>query len=145
MKRLSKEREKMNKLNLVFLILLTIPLQACGMFGSSKEIVEKPVIYRQPELIVQEPPPVVQQPVEWLIITKENLEKIIKEVEAKEGNYVFFALTPKGYENLSINVAELRTHIMQKNAMISAYKTYYANNGEDIEVRKKTLMQRMLK
>jgi len=33
-------------------------------------------------------------------------------------------LTPEGYTNLSINVAEMRRYISQLKAMISAYKDY---------------------
>ena len=34
-------------------------------------------------------------------------------------------LTPDGYQNLSVNIAELRRYIKQQNAAIQAMKNYY--------------------
>jgi len=106
-----------------------IPLTACGSI--SPKVVQKPIIVDRPPLMVQEPQPVDQLPIEFIVITKENYEKKIKLLEEKaQGPVVLFALNSDGYQNLSMNVAELRRFIIQQNTMIEAYKTYYTKKDE---------------
>ena len=63
---------------------------------------------------------------EWVIITASNAEEKLEMLKSKD-NVTYFALTPQGYQNLSMNVAELRRYIEQQNAVIAAYQAYYAN------------------
>lgn len=106
---------------------LVIALCALGLAGCSEtaKVLDKPVLYERAELVVPTVAPVSQANVTWTIITPENYEAKIKEIEARGGNAVMFALTPQGYQNLSMNVAELRRYIQQQQAVIAAYQKYY--------------------
>ncbi len=61
-------------------------------------------------------------PVDWFVITEENLEEKIKEIQGKTGNTVVFAITPKGYENLALGIAELRRYVKDQQAIIVYYE-----------------------
>lgn len=97
-----------------------------GCSSTRPKIIDKPVIVERPELILPKVQPVGQAPMEWVIITASNAEEKLEMLKSKD-NVTYFALTPQGYQNLSMNVAELRRYIEQQNAVIAAYQAYYAN------------------
>lgn len=66
-------------------------------------------------------------PVEWFVITEDNLEEFMVELEAKTGNTVFFAITPKGYENLALGIGDLRRYIKDEQAIIGYYEEALVN------------------
>lgn len=61
-------------------------------------------------------------PVDWYIITEQNLEEKLAEIEASTGNVVLFVITPKGYENLAMGIAELRRYVKDQQAIIGYYE-----------------------
>lgn len=95
-----------------------------GCSSPAPMVVEKPILVERPSLMIQVPQPAEQYDFEWVVITKENAEARFKELEAK-GVVVLFALTPNGYQNLSMGGAELRRYIQQQQSVIAAYKAYY--------------------
>lgn len=63
------------------------------------------------------------RPVQWVIITPENADQKFKEI--KNGEYVFFALTREGYENLALNISDIRANIEQHKKIIAIYKQQF--------------------
>lgn len=101
-------------------------LAACG--SSTKVEPVKPVEVRTIE--IQKPAPVVPtvdqlrlRKVEWVIITPENAEQKFKEI--KTGEAVFFALTIDGYENIALNLSDVRALIDQQKKIIAIYESQY--------------------
>jgi len=79
--------------------------------------------YQERNIPIQEHPKGVEwNPVPWFVITEDNLEEKIVEIESATGNVVIFAITPKGYENLAIGIAELRRYIKDQQAIIAYYE-----------------------
>lgn len=73
-------------------------------------------------------PPTTQystRPVEWIVITKDNIEEKFSVLEQNNEEYVFFALSTTGYENLSMNMADILRFTREQNAVIIAYRNYY--------------------
>jgi uncharacterized lipoprotein YajG len=106
------------------IVLLSIALLLAGCASGPKvlvapEMVERPKITLPPAL------PAEQSNVEWVIITRDNVDQKLKAIEKKNGTVSLFALTSQGYQNLSMNIAELRRYIQQQNAIIAALKDYY--------------------
>ena len=95
-----------------------------GCSSPAPMVVEKPILVERPSLMIQVPQPAEQYDFEWVVITKDNAEARFKELEAK-GVVVLFALTPNGYQNLSMGGADLRRYIQQQQSVIAAYKAYY--------------------
>ena len=110
----------------LIIILAITSLSGCGTwFKQPDPIITKPVLVDRPKLEVPDPEPAKQLPFTWIVITKDNLEAKIKEIESKNQTVVLFALTPEGYQNLSISVAELRRFIQQQKSVIGVLKEYY--------------------
>jgi len=104
-------------------VLLVLALTGCA--STKDTLVVKPQVVERPKLEIPAPAPVQQLQFEWVVITKENYEKKFKEIESRGGTVTLFALTPQGYQNLSMNVSELRRFMQQQQAIIAALKKYY--------------------
>lgn len=114
----------------LILAVSSIALSGCAsfdFFGGPKEkpIEIKTVQQDKVKLNLQEPPAVSTRKVEWFVITPENANEIFAELEKKKYDVVLFGLTDDGYENLSLNMAELRSYILKQRALIKSYKEYY--------------------
>jgi hypothetical protein len=101
----------------------------CSLFlagCNTTTVLDKPVLVDRTELIVPQVQPVSQSNMQWIVITPDNAAQKMKELQA-DGVVTVLALTPDGYKNLSMNVAELRRYIQQQHAVIAAYQEYYKN------------------
>lgn len=79
--------------------------------------------YQKQNIPIQErPKKVVYPPVDWYVVTNDNLEEFMGRLENDTGNSVFFAITPKGYENLALGIGELRRYIKDSQAIIGYYE-----------------------
>jgi hypothetical protein len=95
-----------------------------GCLGRTPEpIVVTETEYVQRTIPIQERPEKVNfPPVDWSVVTEENLEEKLAELKLSTGNVVFFSITPKGYENLSIGIGDLRRYIKEQQAIITYYE-----------------------
>ena len=64
------------------------------------------------------------------VVNEDNYEEFIEEFRAKNGEIVYIAISVKDYENLSLNIAELRRYIEQQKQVIVYYEE--AVNPEDV-------------
>lgn len=79
--------------------------------------------YQEQLVPIQERPKAVgMPPVDWFVITEENLEEKLAEIDTKTGDVVLFAITPKGYENLALGIGDLRRYIKDQQAIIGYYE-----------------------
>lgn len=63
--------------------------------------------------------------IKWIIVTPDNVEAVFEVLEKDGTNLALFALTDDGYENLSLNMADIIKLIKQQQSIIAAYKNYY--------------------
>ena len=110
-------------------------LNNCSKFTDKQVVVERD--YVRQSVPIQEHPRAVDFPdTEWFVITENNLDEAIAKIkEYNDGTLVFMAITPKGYENLSIGVNDLRRYIMQQKQIIAYYEQ--AITGDTKEPEKK--------
>lgn len=106
------------------LLLATLPMLLTACLGRTPEpsvVVETK--YQEQNIPIQERPKSVDfPPVDWFVITEENLEEKLAEIDTKTGNVVLFTITPKGYENLAIGIADLRRYVKDQQAIIAYYE-----------------------
>lgn len=107
----------------LLLLPLLLTLGACGSTGP--KVLTATEFADRPKFVTPEVTPAQQMNVEWQIITKDNAAQKISAQEKKTGSATFFALTSQGYQNLSLNISELRRYIQQQKATIEALKKYY--------------------
>lgn len=87
--------------------------------------------------IQPQPKPLNLHRVKWYAVTPENMEEFLQRFEEESGINVFFAVSVPDYENMSLNVAELRRYINQQKALIVYYEesieTMIKETPEDTE------------
>ena len=96
-----------------------------GCSSIKETLAIKPEIVERPPLVLPDLVPAKGYDFNFIIITKDNFDKKLKELKESGDDVVYFALTDEGYKALSLSVAELRRFIAQQNATIRAYKEYY--------------------
>ena len=81
---------------------------------------------------VARPKPVQLNDVKVYVVNAEIYEEFVKEFAAENGELAFVALSMKDYENLALNVAELRRFInQQKNIIVYYEKAVTEENTND--------------
>lgn len=113
------KESKMKKL--VVLTFFAAMLAGCA----TTKTVSTPVLQSRPVFVPPSLASAKQGPVNWIVLNKENAAEKLAELEKTQGIVAVFAVTPKGYENLSLNSAELRRYIKQQKAIIVAMRQYY--------------------
>lgn len=106
---------------LVWPLVAALALTACDDV-KQVEIVTKPgqVQITQPDM----PKPVKLYDVTFKVVTNNNVNQFIAEQKAKgSADYTFIAISIKDYENLAINLEELKRYIDQQKAVIVYYRT----------------------
>lgn len=116
--------------NVLGFTMILLAVSACSRTPEPIEISAKPI--DKPVLVLPRADTIKPRNVEWIIITENNFAEKIAELEKNRQPIAFFALTEKGYENLSLNLNDLRTFIQQQNAIIAAYKKYYVSAEEKL-------------
>ena len=106
-------------------------LSGCSSMPQKIEVSAKPV--DKPELVLPNADVIRMKEVTWVLITPENFDEKVAEIEATGRPVVFFALTDEGYENISMNFSSIRAYIQQQQAIIAAYENYYKNANEALD------------
>jgi type IV pilus biogenesis protein CpaD/CtpE len=103
----------------------------------------EPTIITVPE-IIEKNIPIVERPKGlkltspyFHVVTAENIDEFIEKFKKSNGSeLVFYAISVRDYENLSLNLAELRRYIEQQQAIIVYYET--AIDGDDDVIQDST-------
>ena len=113
----------------ILLILLVVSSSGCSLLGKDPYIPEvKPVevvTITKPAVIYHPPLPnqVRTKPVEWRVLTPDIMDEYLTDL--KEGNAptnVYYGVSPTGYENLSVNMSELKRYIRQVLSIVTYYQ-----------------------
>ena len=120
------------KLVLILLILSTLVLSLAACSSVRKIEVATASIERIP-LTLPDIDTLTLDEVNWIIVTPENVQQVLRELEGKNFDIVLFALTDNGYENISVNIAKIKKMVLQQKAVIAAYKRYYETQSSEIE------------
>ena len=129
-------RINLMKLSLLLILLL---VSGCSILGSGREIQEvKPievvtVVKQAPMYHPPLPNNIDSVPVEWTVLNAELMQEYLDDLN--EGNAptnVWYALTTKGYENLSTNMADVKRYLRQ---VLSIVKYYRESDKEEQDVK----------
>ncbi len=112
---------------LLFLTLLLV--SGCSILGSSRDIPEVnpvevvTVVKKAPTYHPPLPNQIDPVPVEWTVLNPELMQEYLDDLN--EGNAptnAWYALTTKGYENLSTNMAEVKRYLRQVLSILKYYR-----------------------
>ena len=71
--------------------------------------------------------------VEWIIINEQNMEEKIAELTKGDQPLAMFVLTGEGYENLGLNISDIRALVQQQQQIIIAYENYYKSSTKALD------------
>jgi len=94
-----------------------------------KEISNYKIEKKREPLDLPMPLPLELIDVEWIVVTKDNVDEVMEKVKAEGGDYALFAVTDEGYKKLATNFADIRNKLYEQNQIILSYKEYY-ESGE---------------
>ncbi len=123
-------------MNLKVLLLLLLTCSGCSLIGNGQYTPEtkavEVVTITKPAAVYHPPLPnkINTKPVEWKVLTPEIMDEYLTDL--KEGNAptnVYYGVSPVGYENLSVNMAEVKRYIRQILSIVTYYKE--VNEPED--------------
>ena len=115
------------RLWLTGIILLPL-ISGCSLLAAWKALEPidvKTKAVERTKLNLADPAPLQARELKWVLITRENAEKVFAELEKNGVDVVLFGLTDEGYEQLAMTMAELRNHIATQRSIIIKYKEYY--------------------
>jgi len=110
-------------MKIVLMALLLLFLTACGSLTKTVEISSVPVV--KAPLVLPTVDILQSLEVNWVLVTEDNVIDIFNDLKKRGKNVVLFALTDKGYENLSSNASNVLKLLRQQRSIMAAYKTYY--------------------
>lgn len=119
----------MKIVNIILFSLTFVMLSGCSVFNKKDPVPVTPEV----KVVTREVPIQILQPqlpreielneVEWFVITRDNLEQKLAEIEKYQGgDFVVFAITPQGYENMAKNLQEIRRYFLQQKEIILYYR-----------------------
>ena len=113
--------------SIIAVIVAAAMLQGCALLGwKAIEGIEikKKAVDRTP-LNLADPQPLKPTAPQWRVITPENQAQVFAELKSKNIDQVLFALTDDGYEELAVDIAQIRALIAQQRDIIVKYREYY--------------------
>ena len=81
--------------------------------------------------LVARPKPINLVDTRVYVVTKDNYESFVKEFTEEHGELAYVVLSMKDYENLAINIADLRRYIEQQTEIIVYYENAVKPNPAD--------------
>ena len=102
-------------------LLLLVSLSSCS-WKPEKEIVVQTKIVTPTIEIKQRPKGVKMLPVKFYVVTEKNYEEFKEKFKKDNGDFVFYAMSVPAYENLALDMAELRRYIEQQKEIIIYYE-----------------------
>jgi hypothetical protein len=99
------------------------------------------VTVEKPTLMLPNVDKIKLKDVEWNIVTREakpGTDGHIETVWKKSTSDSLFAVTSRGYESLSLNMAEMTRVIKQLQTQVEAYKDYYQTDNDKKKESKET-------
>tara|TARA_A200000159_G_scaffold103989_1_gene96681 strand:+ start:68 stop:436 length:369 start_codon:yes stop_codon:yes gene_type:complete len=107
---------------IVFSSLLSLLLLSSCSWKPEKEIITKAEVYVPTINVVPRPEPLTLRNADVIVITEKNLEEVIQRVKDMQGSFVVYALDPKSFESLAINMEQIKLYIEKQKQIILYYE-----------------------
>ena len=123
--------------NVLGFTMTSLFLMGCANQPKLIEVSAKPI--DKPELVLPMAQELNLRDVDWVVVTADNVEQVLADIKKTGRPVVLFALTDKGYENISLNLSDLRSYIQQQQAIMAAYNRYYKDAEDTIDEYNQTV------
>ena len=116
-------------------LIILLPVMALFLVGcasnpvepTAKVVIQK-VIEKKLPLNIQDPEPLDLEHIEWVIVTRENIDEVWAQIEGDNEGVALFALRHGDYERLALNIAEIRAQLGEYVIILKRYREYYEEN-----------------
>ena len=81
--------------------------------------------------IVARPKPLQLNDTRVFVVNKDNYEEFVKEFTSIYGELAFVALSMKDYENLALNIADIKRYLEQQKEIIVYYEKAIEGDADD--------------
>ena len=113
-------------------LIILLPVMALLLVGCAtnkvqpepKVVIQKEIEKKLP-LNIADPLPLDLQEIEWVIVTRDNIEEVWAEIEGDNEGVALFALRHGDYERLALNIADIRSVIGEYVIILKRYREYY--------------------
>ncbi len=107
-----------------YLIVLSLILlsSGCSSWKPLTEVVTETKIIERTIPTQERPKQVNLEDIQWYVVTEKNMDEFIKRFEDENGTLVFYAMSVRDYETLSLNMADLKRYILQQKEIIVYYE-----------------------
>ena len=113
---------------------LTTLIFLAGCVGRTEPEVKVVTQVQQVQIpTVARPKPLQLSDTRVFVVTVGNYEEFLKEFEETYGEIAYVALSMKDYENLALNIADIRRYLEQQNEIIVYYEKAVTNDTESEE------------
>jgi len=102
-----------------FMMILSLAACSSNPVQPPAKIVTNTEYVTPPQPIVTLPDTLELKEIEFIIVTPENIEEVLTNLKDDK---VLFALTAKGYEDIALNLSDIRAYIQQQNQVILLYR-----------------------
>ena len=110
-------------------LLLLVTLSSCS-WKPEKEVVVQTKIVKPIIEIKERPKGVKMLPVKFYVVTEKNYDEFKERFKKENGEFVFYAMSVPSYENLALDMAELRRYIEQQKEIIIYYEKAVKDDKE---------------
>lgn len=122
----------------ILILSFTLIATGCSMLPNQTRPVEV--------VTIAEPPPMYHPPlplelqlvdIDWEIMTPELMEEYLKQLEdGSAPPTAYYSLTSKDYENLSMNMAELKRYLREVLGIVEFYREYDTDPDDEEKTTK---------
>jgi len=107
-------------------------LSSCSWFREpEKEIVTVTEVIKTKIGVAERPKTLSMAEVKWYVVTEDNFEEFKVRFLEKEGDTMFYAISVHDYENLILNMADIKRYIMQQKEIIIYYENAVTEDISD--------------
>jgi len=129
-------------LKLLAVLLLSLPLiSGCSLLGRQPpepEVIVKTKLVENKIPLQVAPKPVNLSHPRIYVVTEKNWDTFLEQYKKDNGQeWVFYALSVRSYETLSLNIAEIRRFLQQQQAIIAYYEGAIQRKPKEEEISEK--------
>ena len=106
-------------------------LSGCSLRPPEPEIKVVTKIEKTQIPVVARPKPLQLSDTRVFVVTKDNYEAFVEEFTSVYGELAFVALSMKDYENLAINIADIKRYLEQQKQIIVYYENAVTEKPEE--------------
>ena len=120
-----------NYLKVSSLLLLSLIVSSCASWPKLTQIEVQTVEVERNIPLQNRPRQLNLSNITWYVVTEENFEEFKKRYEKENGMFLFYVISVRDYETLSLNMAEIKRYIEQQKQIIIYYeKAIVPEKGE---------------